>query len=407
MLRSPIAHLAIVLSLVLLATPAFAKVEIAGIVSAPDGKPIKDIQVTILSPDTAMVGQEETNRKGEFEIKLNKPDPGSYTIRFEGEGWSPFEGQLEIAEDTTGQEVNVTLIDAEAGRKHNAVSLYNEGAALHTQGDLDGAMERFLKVTEMDAEVAAAWLGIADIHVRNGDAASAIPAIERYRELEPEEEQGMKLAFEAYRLAGDTDKANELAKALGMDNLSANLAIGIYNEGAVASQTGDYETALAKFSEATRLDPSLAEAHAGIASVLYNQQDLAGALAAAEKALQVDPESLRGRRMQFLAHDAAGTDQARIWETWESYREVDAAGAVDLLYNRARMEFEAANIDVAREALSKVLEVDAEYPRAYYTLGLTYTADDPAKAKEYLEKFIALAPDDPEVATAREILSYL
>ena len=40
-------------------------------------------------------------------------------------------------------------------------------------------------------------------------------------------------------------------------------------------------------------------------------------------------------------------------------------------------------------------------------LGLVYVnTGDSAKAKEHLQKFIDLAPDDPEVATAKQMLDY-
>lgn len=411
MLRRSLLSL-LALSAALLAAPALADFELEGTVTGlPDQEPIEDARVTVRAKtadgsDSPVLGEDTTDRKGRFEIELDDPAPGDYIVRFEAEGWSPLEGDMRVEEGSLGQEVNVELVDAEAGQRQKAIDLYNEAATFHSAQDLDAALPKFEAAAEADPTLAPAWLAIADVRLRVGDTEGAIEAIERFRALEPEDEQGLRVAFEVYRQAGDREKAEGLAEQLGGEDMSKDLAIGIYNEGAVASQKGDYETALAKFREAAELDPTLAEAYAGIASILYNQEDLAGALAAAEKTLEIDPEHVRGRRMRFLAYDAQG-DTAKIWETWEAYKEVDPDGATELLYNRAKLEFEAGNNPFARAALEKVLAVDPDHPRAHYTLGLTYTSDDPAKAREHLQKFIALAPDDPEVPTAKEILSYL
>jgi Tfp pilus assembly protein PilF len=55
-----------------------------------------------------------------------------------------------------------------------------------------------------------------------------------------------------------------------------------------------------------------------------------------------------------------------------------------------------------------VLEIDPSVARAFYYLGLCYvSAGKPELARENLQKFIAMAPDDPEVANAKEMLGYL
>ena len=89
-----------------------------------------------------------------------------------------------------------------------------------------------------------------------------------------------------------------------------------------------------------------------------------------------------------------------------SYIELDRAAAADLLYQRADLDFRDNQPELARAALLKVLELDPDMARAHYTLGKVYASTDTAKAKEHLQKFIELAPEDPEVETAKAMISY-
>ena len=88
-------------------------------------------------------------------------------------------------------------------------------------------------------------------------------------ELNPGDKKGQMLAYEAYQKLGDQAKLDELRAQLGDTDVAPQLAIQVYNEGAIADQQGDLDTAIAKFEDALELDPNLKEAHAGLATVYY------------------------------------------------------------------------------------------------------------------------------------------
>ena len=55
-----------------------------------------------------------------------------------------------------------------------------------------------------------------------------------------------------------------------------------------------------------------------------------------------------------------------------------------------------------------IVAADPENARAYYELGRSYlSAGDTDKAKEALQQFLSMAPNDPEAPSAKEMLSYL
>ena len=375
---------------------------IVGIAKNQADEQLKDVKVEVLNADGTVAAETMSDRKGEFELELVA---GDYQVRFSAEGYTTFEGAVQL-ESGMQQELAITLLDEAAGRRNQAIEFYNAGAEAHRGQNFAEAVKQFNQAVEIDPTLAPPFLALADAHLQQGNNTEAITAIEAFLELKPDDEQGKKLAFEAYRRAGQSDKAEAMAGELGDQDMSKDLAVGIYNEGAVASQKGDYEGALAKFKQAVELDPSLAQAHAGISALLYNQEQLDQALESATKALAIDPQNPQALRIQFLVYDGRG-DYEKGMPAWEAYRALDEAGAVQLLYTRGDMEFQAGEIAAARQALSKVLEVDPNHARAHYTMGLTYSGTDAEKSKQHLQKFIELAPDDPEVATAKEILSYL
>ena len=71
--------------------------------------------------------------------------------------------------------------------------------------------------------------------------------------------------------------------------------------------------------------------------------------------------------------------------------------------------------DDAAAWFEKVVEIspaEPKFAKAHYVLGLTYAKDDkdPAKkarAKEQLQTFLQMAPNDSDAGTAKQLLEYL
>lgn len=418
MRQSPSVALRLVLPLTLLlallalpAVPAAAQDEesdepgqVVGVVSNPSGKTLRDVDVRLVQKASGEeVGRTETDKRGEFEIDLATVE-GPYQIYFEAEGYAPFDSEVELMPGER-MDLEITLLDEETGRRNAAIAAYNEGAELHAEGQMEEAEARFRRAVELDPEVAQGWLGLADVLVVTGRAEEALTAIETYLALEPENVQGQRLAYEIYRRAGRTEKAEELAEELGIEASSRDLAVELYNEGALASQKADYDAALAKFREAVEMDPTLGPAYAGIASILYNQGEMEEAETAARKAVEFQEDHAQSQRILYLVLASLGKPEAS--EVWQAYRELDEPGAVDLLYLTADRDFRDDQAKAARKNLEVVLSIDPDHARAHFLLGKIYAGSDPAKAKEHLQRFLELAPDDPEAPTAEAMLEYM
>ncbi len=70
--------------------------------------------------------------------------------------------------------------------------------------------------------------------------------------------------------------------------------------------------------------------------------------------------------------------------------------------------YDANDMERAKARFTKVIQVDPNNAKAHYYLGLIYVGEGAnAEAKRSLERFVALAPDDPEAATASELIVFL
>ncbi len=405
--------LAAVLGLLLLGSPAVAKKKkkadtdavVAGRVMNQQDELLTGVAITLVAAGAPeLVQQAATDKKGEFRFDLNAREEG-YVMRLEKAGYAPFEVPMT---PTAGEEKNVDirLLDEGTRIAQSAHAVYNAGAEAHKARDYETAKAKFLEAVEIDPSLVEAHLGLADVYLTQQSWAAAAAEAEQVLAAKPDGQQAQVIAYEAYRKLGDTAKVEALRGKLAADpKLAEQLAIQIYNEGARLTQTGDLTAAVAKFRAALELDPDLPQAFGGLATSYYNQEDWDGALAAAERLLELDPDSVLGRRIRYLVHDVLQSPEATA--SLEAFMEVSPEDAAYALYERADMEFRAGNVEAAKSALLKILERAPDMARAHFTLAKIYVSTDVAKAKEHFQRFIELAPDDPEVATAKEMLGYL
>ena len=183
-------------------------------------------------------------------------------------------------------------------------------------------------------------------------------------------------------------------------------AVLAYNAGAEASQQGDTTTARAKFEEALGLDPELAVAHSALATLAYSEGDMARAVAEGEKARAGLPNDLRVLRILAEAYGKLG-DKAKAQEATKAIAALDPkAGSADL-FNDGVREYNAGNCTAAISLFEQALAADSSNAKVHYMLGTCFAASDAAKAREHLQKFVEMAPTDPDAATAKEMIQYL
>jgi Tfp pilus assembly protein PilF len=376
---------------------------VTGVVtSQAEGRKLAGVSVTFTATD----GTESatvTDKRGRFSIRLAS---GEYVVALEGEGYARFEAKLPVLAGGE-QEISVDLLDAEQGRRSAAAQAYNSGIESFRAGDKAAAKMSLLEAVEADPTLPEPHKVLAGIYLEEGAFEEAAAAAVRFLAERPDDRPARITAYEAYRKLGDASRASEMRQQLAGDaELAPKLAVHAFNEGAMAKQEGDAATAAARFAEALALDAGMTEAHFALATVEFEAARFAEALTIAEQGLTLEPTSAQGLRLRFLIHDVEGRQEAAE-EAFGAYAEVDPPGAAALMFRRGEAAYRDGDLERARHALAKVVQIVPEHAAGHRVLGLTHLTTDAELARDYLERFLELAPDDSEAATVEEILANL
>ncbi|HEY7216455.1 MAG TPA: tetratricopeptide repeat protein [Thermoanaerobaculia bacterium] len=225
--------------------------------------------------------------------------------------------------------------------------------------------------------------------------------------VKPKIEDTMRLTFTLTKAAPKEDP-NAPKEMPGTEQ-----AILAYNEGVTALKNNDLATAVPKFEQAASLNPELADAQAVLAELYMELKRPADAAAAAERYLALKPNDPRGLRVRYDAFKAAG-DAAKAKEALDALAAAapqDPETAVRF-FNEGAERTRSGQYDEAAVFFERVVQIapdDPKFAKAHYILGISWAKDDAKKeqAKEHLQKFLALAPNDPEAETAKQMLEYL
>jgi TolA-binding protein len=182
-------------------------------------------------------------------------------------------------------------------------------------------------------------------------------------------------------------------------------AITAYNDGVELLQRGDKAGAEKKFQEAVAAKPDLASAWKVLAEIAYERKDYAKALAYGKKCLDADPtqKDLYGLMME----SAEKTGDASTSEYKKKYREANA-DKPEVNYNAGVESYNANDYSGAAAYFSKALQLKPDLASAYFWLAMCeYNQKKFTQSKADLEKYLQLAPQGDQAATAREMLSSL
>lgn len=410
------------LSLALLAAFALAasahavgEGRIIGTVTDDQSAPLPGVKVTFTRPGTDYKQEKTSDAKGKFTL-LVLDATQEYTIRLEKEGYQPYEEVLKPKPQDTlrisyqlGKLVPAGPSDAqlkELEGKNQAVASFNEGVTLLRSNDLAGAAAKFEAATQSDASLAPAFGALAEVYVELGKNAEALAAADRYLQLEPGNVRGLKVQFDAYKAMGDTAKTDEVLKALAAVDKSRDTAIRAYNLGAEASRSGNRDAAIAYLKQTLEIDPTLDQAYTALGQVYMVKKSYKEAVAALEPLLARDPVNLEALTIRYEALKAAG-DKEGAKAAEAAMKTAQASQSPEALFKQGVAQYNSNNLASAIETLERAVSVDPRHAKAHYMLGLAYTGSDPAKAKEHLQKFLELAPNDPDAAAAKEMLGYM
>jgi Tfp pilus assembly protein PilF len=406
----------VVLTVAVAGLAAAARVaRLIGKVVDTDGKPIAGVTVTATSPAISDFSQvTTTDEKGIFKVDFERTGV-VYHYEFEKAGFVT----LRIDQDWTMQGTDrhefkmartepIAVADrAPVSVSDTAVSSYNEGVAALKARDPATARARFEAAVGADPSLRLAWIGLAQAHLEEKRYREAADAVEKAIALGAADEPVLRLRFEAYRNLGDAARTAEAREALEKFGRLSEEAKRIHNEGVALSKAGDAAGAYAKFKEALAINPAFEPALIGLATAGLKAGHAAEAAAAADAILKQDPANEEAIRIRYNAALQMG-DRAMIADALLALAAIEPATAKASLFKLGTAAYDADDTANAKKRFGKVLELDPNHARAHYFMGLILMREGAKQeARRHLERFLALAPTDPDAATAKDALTFL
>ena len=373
-----------------------ADAEIQGEVKNSGGKAVAGVKVTILDPSGQAVFEEVANKKGKFKAKLKDPQAGFIAV-LEKDGYAKTENNLQVKPDTVTKTTFTILTNPEM-----AGNVYNLGAEALQTANFDQALEHFAQAETLDPELWNVALGQSIAYASKNDFEQAGAAVQRAQKLGHLDKIPAIITYQAGVEIADEGLIEAGRSALAPGD-RRDAAIFVYNKGVALNKIENVEGARKYFEEAALADPTLGAPHQSLAAMHFNDQDYEAAAPFLKKLLEVEPTNKAGLRMSFFAAAQAGNTS--VAETMLAGWVSADQGASKEILEQAHKAFEAGQRDVAEQLVGPLVKVSPDDPHANYQMGKIHAASGRiADAKQALQKFITLAPNDPEAAAAKAMI---
>ena len=200
-------------------------------------------------------------------------------------------------------------------------------------------------------------------------------------------EASLRRAMDCFRQAIDRDPDYALAYS-GLADAYTLASTGYYGEIATAESIAN---ALPAALKALELAPALAEAHASVGLIRYNQGDFEVAEQALERAIELNPSYTMARVWRGLVL----TSQGRYREAASNMRDAYRLDPLSPIIN-ANVGFDALRFDDDAEAVARfaaAMEIDPAFPVPYSGMARLHTTRGaPEEALRWIEGAIERAP---------------
>lgn len=376
--------------------------------------PIEGAKVTFSFKPTSFVETRTTNKKGQATFTL-RDGPVDYAVAIEKEGYNPATSQMRPVTGQTLQQIfkieplqrpAETTVDPTA-KLTPAQETFNQGVLALQSGETAAAQGKFEEALRLDPTLVAAESALGGIYLETKDFAAAEASARKVVASDAKNPRGQRLLYEALRGQGKADEAKDVLKELVDLEKDGDATALIFNEGTEALRLGDNKTARERFEQALQLKPDLDQARGALMVLYIKTKDYANAAAAAEAMLVRRPNDVTAKRIRYDAYKGLG-DTVKAKEAFDILAAADPKVLIKGLYDEAQAAFNNGDTQKTMELLDQIQSIDAENPKAHYLRGLCFTnLGKNAEAKASLEKFLALAPNDPQAKTAKEMIGYL
>jgi tetratricopeptide (TPR) repeat protein len=280
--------------------------------------------------------------------------------------------------------------------------------ALTRHGDREAAEPYFLKLVEMDPSVSS-YTSLAAFYVqdRNRDDETERAFLEATRAAEGADQVRAHQNVASFYFQRERfDEATAYLERV-IPAVEEPVPL-IYLLARLHVAQGDSDKADALITEATEIDPTDPVPYLTLSGHLGRQGDVPGALAAAEKALEIDPNLTDAKlRVAEILVDVGyrDGDEEKIQRGQQMVKEVleDGIPNASALMVMAKIDLAQQKVDEAIDGLRAAIELDPSNPQAHFVLGtaLSVKGEGPA-ARTELARALEI---DPGMLEARRVLA--
>lgn len=406
--------------LILCASPSWAQL-LKGTVTDSDDVPLPGVQITMSTDQGSFREVHITDDKGvfkqrflrahgrlTFELLFEKPGYQSFTQEFSptvtrmmNERWSMEKALTKVVES------HGNLSSVVTGSSNAAIEAFNAGLKAQREGDLGAAAMKLQAAVDADETLGPAHVALAQVLLDQKKYPEAIATADKALELGASRPDALRVKYQALRASGKSAEAEAISAELDSAEDAVASARRFYNEGGEAFQLEDHDTALVKFRKAAELDPTLTDAHHAVATLELAKGNYEASVESAKRAIAAGSEDISTLRVLYDAYSALGKVD-ELAEIAPRLAGVDPDFGGQKLVEQAADMWNAGQTDRAVALSKQALAIDPSIAKAHYFIGLDHLSGGrSAEAKSALQKFVDMAPEDPDAATAKEMLSYL
>ena len=125
------------------------------------------------------------------------------------------------------------------------------------------------------------------------------------------------------------------------------------------------------------------------------------------KSVQFNPEDTEINQVLYAAYNGLG-QKDKAEEILKKMQAENPEKAGLNMFNQAADLYNSGNVAEAKKIFEAIVAGQPNHAKTHYMLGMCYAGEDnKPKAKEHFEKFLPLAPNDPDAGTAQEMLKYV